>query len=50
MGTWIEKIRCKSEDEARELLNAYKTITRIRGFPEYRGYVEGNVVHLEIRD
>jgi len=50
LGVWREKITCKSEEEARELLEAYKTITRIRRSPEYRGYVEGRVLHLEIRD
>jgi len=50
MGVWREKITCKSEEEARKLLEAYKTITRIRRFPEYRGYVEGRTVHLEIKD
>jgi hypothetical protein len=50
MGRDLVRIRCKDEEEARELLNAYRTITRIRGFPVYGGYVVGNVVHLEIKD
>jgi len=50
MGVWREKITCRSEEEARKLLEAYKTIARIRKFPDYKGYVEGRVLHLEIRD
>jgi hypothetical protein len=50
MGKEHSKIVCKSEKEAVELLNAYKTITRIRGYPKYKGYVEKNIVYLEIED
>lgn len=50
MGREYTKITCKTEEEAKELLHAYKTITRIRGYPIYRGHTEKNVVYLEIRD
>jgi len=50
MGREHAKIVCRSYGEAVELLNAYKTITRIRGYPKYKGHVEGNILYLEIED
>jgi len=44
VGREHKNIVCKSYEEAVELLNAYKTITRIRGYPKYKGYVKGNTV------
>lgn len=50
MGRESQKIVCKTEDEAEGLLKAYKTITRIRKFPIYKGYTIKNTVFLEIID
>lgn len=50
MGRWSEMIICRTKEEAEELLQAYKTITRIRRNPEYGGYVEGHILHLDITD
>jgi hypothetical protein len=50
MGREHAKIVCRSYEEAVELLNAYKTITRIRGYPKYKGHVEENTLYLEIED
>ena len=50
MGREVETITCKTKDDATDLLKAYTTITRIRKFPIYKGYVIENTVYLEIVD
>jgi hypothetical protein len=50
LGTWMETIICRTKSEAEELLAAYKTITRIRRYPTYEGYIEGHILHLTIKD
>ena len=50
MGREFDTIVCKTEDDAEELLHAYKTITRIRKFPIYKGYVLKNTIYLEVID
>jgi hypothetical protein len=50
MGREFQKIVCKTEDEAKRLLEAYKTITQLKKFPVYKGYKIKNTVYLEIID
>ncbi|MEM3011461.1 MAG: hypothetical protein QXE76_06585 [Candidatus Bathyarchaeia archaeon] len=50
MGRDFQKIVCRNKEEAKQLLEAYKTITRIKKFPEYRGYTIENILYLEIID
>lgn len=50
MGRELQKIVCRTKDEAERLLKAYKTITIMKKFPIYKGYTIENTLYLEIID
>jgi len=50
MGRELQKIVCRTKDEAERLLKAYKTITSTKKFPIYKGYTIENILYLEITD
>jgi hypothetical protein len=50
MGRELQKIVCRTKDEAERLLKAYKTITSTKKSPIYKGYTIENILYLEITD